>query len=124
MTNTIHLIYSLDPSNIDKLIEDAVRLRDSTRTFREQFDSVVSCELGRATNLSSPYAYRVTLEATEVERLETGLEAYISLAGLPSQVEKGSDYDTCKRVLQQHGQRLRKGGLMAFLYAGPYVAPL
>lgn len=92
-------------TNIDKVISFATRLRDARDVVRQNYDGKVTCVIHMD---GDPHSISATIEELHEGTLESSLGEYISLAGLPDFIWKGSDWDICDKVLAEYKKTTKR----------------
>lgn len=91
--------------NIDESIALALKTRDARDAVRSTYQGRVEFVVRLYESVGN---IAVFLKELEEASLEFALRDYINIAGLPTSIGNGSDWNICDRVLAEYGKTTRR----------------
>ena len=123
--------YNMGNNALDPVIDTLTNIKTATDSVNEKYPTI-DCKARLAPRqvlglyiLERPkYRIEILVEmmGNQTDALEEALKSYIGIAGVPSFVERGSDYTLVERTLKEYGQTLKRKIIGSL--AGKHVVPL
>lgn len=107
MSREAFLKYRIPEPGVDSVAEIAVKLKSARDAVIAKYGQAVHC----SASLDNPdlgTSFVVYMEELQPGNLEPAMKEYFSVAGTPSSVTSGSDYESVKRALKDSGKSLRR----------------